>query len=149
MKLSKLFNKPFKLKGGSILNLRGFSKRLVDKEVGSEENIYYSTLLRAFDTIEIELAQKDIDIIQNAFIISSADIHNYLKSVTINASSFPYAIAFKENDLAYIFTKHNYVTTGVQYYGLRYIINDTEDIAFYVNDSIINTTLNVTLANQP
>lgn len=34
MKLSELFKTPFKLKGGSTLNLRGFSKRVVDKEVG-------------------------------------------------------------------------------------------------------------------
>lgn len=34
MKLSELLLKPFKLKGGSTLNLRGFSKRVVDKEVG-------------------------------------------------------------------------------------------------------------------
>jgi len=34
MKLSELFKTPLKLKGGSTLNLRGFSKRVVDKEVG-------------------------------------------------------------------------------------------------------------------
>lgn len=33
MKLSELFRTPFKLKGGSTLNLKGFSKRVVDKEV--------------------------------------------------------------------------------------------------------------------
>lgn len=34
MKLSELFRTPFKVKGGGVLNLRGFSKRVVDKEVG-------------------------------------------------------------------------------------------------------------------
>jgi len=34
MKLSELLSKPFKLKGGGILNLKGFSKRVIDKEVG-------------------------------------------------------------------------------------------------------------------
>lgn len=34
MKLSELFRTPFKLKGGSTLNLKGFSKRVIDKEVG-------------------------------------------------------------------------------------------------------------------
>lgn len=34
MKLSELFKTPFKVKGGGVLNLRGFSKHIVDKEVG-------------------------------------------------------------------------------------------------------------------
>lgn len=34
MKLSELFRTPFKLKGGATLNLKGFSKRVIDKEVG-------------------------------------------------------------------------------------------------------------------
>lgn len=34
MKLSELFRTPFKVKGGGVLNLKGFSKRVVDKEVG-------------------------------------------------------------------------------------------------------------------
>lgn len=38
MKLSELFGKPFKLKGGSILNLKGLSKHIVDKEVGGNNN---------------------------------------------------------------------------------------------------------------
>lgn len=33
MKLSELFKTPFKVKGGGVLNLRGFSKRVVDKEI--------------------------------------------------------------------------------------------------------------------
>lgn len=47
MKLSELFRTPFKLKGGSTLNLRGFSKRIVDKEVGGDTNIF-SELLDSF-----------------------------------------------------------------------------------------------------
>ena len=50
MKLSELLAKPFKLKGGSTLNLRGFSKRVVDKEVGEEgesTNLFSSI----FDTL--------------------------------------------------------------------------------------------------
>jgi len=35
MKLSELLSKSFKLKGGGFLNLKGFSKRVIDKEVGS------------------------------------------------------------------------------------------------------------------
>ena len=34
MKLSELLSKPFKLKGGGILNLKGFSKRVIDNEIG-------------------------------------------------------------------------------------------------------------------
>lgn len=42
MKLSELFNKPFRLKGGGVLNLRGFSKRIVDKEIkGSGNNVRF------------------------------------------------------------------------------------------------------------
>lgn len=35
MKLSELLSKPFKLKGGGVLDLRGFSKRVFDKELES------------------------------------------------------------------------------------------------------------------
>lgn len=38
MKLSELFKTPFKVKGGGVLNLRGFSKRVIDKEIGGGEN---------------------------------------------------------------------------------------------------------------
>ncbi len=38
MKLSELLSKPFKLKGGGILNLKGFSKRVIDKEIGGSNN---------------------------------------------------------------------------------------------------------------
>lgn len=37
MKLSELFNKPFKVKGGGTLNLKGYSKHIIDKEIGSGE----------------------------------------------------------------------------------------------------------------
>lgn len=43
MKLSEILAKPIKLKGGGILNLKGFNKRVIDKEVGenpeTNENI--------------------------------------------------------------------------------------------------------------
>lgn len=46
MKLSELFKTPFKLKGGSILNLRGFSKRVVDKEIsGNSTNDGWQMLI--------------------------------------------------------------------------------------------------------
>lgn len=38
MKLSELLSKPFKVKGGGFLNLKGFSKRVIDKEVGSSDS---------------------------------------------------------------------------------------------------------------
>lgn len=37
MKLSELLNKPFKVKGGGTLNLKGFSKHIIDKELGGGE----------------------------------------------------------------------------------------------------------------
>lgn len=37
MKLSELLTKPLKLKSGGFLNLKGFSKRVVDKEVGDND----------------------------------------------------------------------------------------------------------------
>ncbi len=44
MKLSELFNKPFKLKGGSTLNLKGFSKRVVDRDIdGGDSDSYEDT----------------------------------------------------------------------------------------------------------
>lgn len=47
MKLSELLAKPFKLKGGATLNLKGFSKRVVDKEVGgsSTNNNGFTSIL--------------------------------------------------------------------------------------------------------
>lgn len=38
MKLSELLSKPFKLKGGGILNLKGFSKRVIDTEIKGSGN---------------------------------------------------------------------------------------------------------------
>lgn len=38
MKLSELLAKPLKLKGGGFLNLKGFSKRIIDNEVGGNNN---------------------------------------------------------------------------------------------------------------
>lgn len=35
MKLSELLKNPIKLKGGGVLDLRGFSKRVLDKELES------------------------------------------------------------------------------------------------------------------
>lgn len=35
MKLSELLKTPIKLKGGGVLDLRGFSKRVLDKELES------------------------------------------------------------------------------------------------------------------
>ena len=37
MKLSELFKTPFKLKGGSTLNLKGFSEVIVDKEIDNND----------------------------------------------------------------------------------------------------------------
>lgn len=50
MKLSELFKTPFKLKGGATLNLRGFSKRVVDKEVGGNDtnNNAFTNILNHF-----------------------------------------------------------------------------------------------------
>lgn len=36
MKLSKIFSKPIEIKGGGVLNLRGFRKLIIDKEIGEE-----------------------------------------------------------------------------------------------------------------
>lgn len=38
MKLSELLTKPFKVKGGGFLNLKGFSKRVIDEEIGGSED---------------------------------------------------------------------------------------------------------------
>lgn len=37
MKLSELLSKPFKVKGGGFLNLKGFSKRVIDEEIGGND----------------------------------------------------------------------------------------------------------------
>lgn len=38
MKLSELLSKPLKLKGGGFLNLKGFNKRIIDKEIGGSDS---------------------------------------------------------------------------------------------------------------
>lgn len=54
MKISELFKTPFKLKGGSILNLKGFSKRVVDKEIGGENSnfIFTDLFIKTFNAVE-------------------------------------------------------------------------------------------------
>lgn len=41
MKLSEILAKPLKLIGGGKLNLKGFCKRIVDKEIGGEDEFPY------------------------------------------------------------------------------------------------------------
>lgn len=93
MKLSELFNKPFKLKGGSTLNLKGFSKRVVDKEVGESNNsngftnalnqcllnypIYpHSQKLVNTNTAEIENIEDLSDNVDYKFLYKKLDINN-------------------------------------------------------------------------
>lgn len=38
MKLSEILSKPFKVKGGGIVNLKGLSKHIIDKEVGGNSD---------------------------------------------------------------------------------------------------------------
>ena len=58
MKLSELFRTPFKLKGGATLNLKGFSKRVVDKEIGegggrsSEDSEIADFISRLFNMVQ-------------------------------------------------------------------------------------------------
>ena len=62
MKLSELFRTPFKLKGGSTLNLRGFSKRVADKEIGeggkSESGVVYKIIEQFYNTQMIPHSSK-------------------------------------------------------------------------------------------
>lgn len=44
MKLSEILSKPFKVKGGGTVNLKGLSKHIVDKEVGGSTNMFSSAL---------------------------------------------------------------------------------------------------------
>ena len=50
MKLSELFKTPFKVKGGGVLNLRGFSKRVVDKEIGGSGEGFSDNLYPELDS---------------------------------------------------------------------------------------------------
>lgn len=45
MKLSEILSKPIKLKGGGLLNLKGFNKRIIDKEIYSQNNNNVDNLL--------------------------------------------------------------------------------------------------------
>lgn len=117
MKLSELFKTPFKLKGGSVLNLRGFSKRVVDKEVegGGEDSILSKTLQEIdedsedaryyrnlFNTAEQHPLEELLDgFSSNADFVVVEDSILY-RSRSISGGNFYYPIAVKQNDKYYI-----------------------------------------------
>ena len=80
MKLSELFKTPFKLKGGATLNLRGFSKRVVDKEIeesgGGEDSSLSKLLVEATSSEQIEFIEETFN---NAVNYSLEDLLNGIK----------------------------------------------------------------------
>jgi len=80
MKLSELFKTPFKLKGGATLNLRGFSKRVVDKEIeesgGGEDSSLSKLLVEATSSEQIEFIEEAFN---NAVNYSLEDLLNGIK----------------------------------------------------------------------
>lgn len=116
MKLSELFKTPFKLKGGATLNLRGFSKRIVDKEVegGGEDSILSKTLQEIdedsedaryyrnlFNTAEQHSLQELLNgFSSNANFVVVEDSILY-RSQSISGGNFYYPIVVKQNDKYY------------------------------------------------
>lgn len=51
MKLSELLAKPFKVKGGGIVNLKGLSKHVIDKEIGGSSKNNKSIITTLLDVL--------------------------------------------------------------------------------------------------
>lgn len=78
MKLSELLTKPLKLKGGGILNLKGFSKAIVDEEVGEGENSQniFSNILNLITRTEINPHPTKVVDSSNYEVIDISDIED-------------------------------------------------------------------------
>lgn len=55
MKLSEILSKPFKVKGGGIVNLKGLSKHIVDKEVGGGSQADNGFLNILFNRVQTDI----------------------------------------------------------------------------------------------
>lgn len=55
MKLSELLAKPFKVKGGGTINLKGLSKHIVDKEVGGGSQADNGFLNILFNRVQTDI----------------------------------------------------------------------------------------------
>lgn len=111
MKLSELFKTPFKVKGGGVLNLRGFSKSVVDKEVGEgggeNENNLITTLYNRLGIPEInqqyvasEDAATDYKLISLNEVILKGEYYTLIKksdfdAMTIGTKDVCNAIVFE------------------------------------------------------
>ena len=51
MKLSELLSKPFKVKGGGVVNLKGLSKHVIDKEIGGSSKNNKSIVTTLLDVL--------------------------------------------------------------------------------------------------
>lgn len=97
MNLSELFKTPFKLKGGGILNLKGFSKRVIDKEIGSSEDSVYLKLLAPYFGPVYEdiytsnwqniISSKLYLVCEDMQSIMSIDINNFINKIKAAADS--------------------------------------------------------------
>lgn len=103
MKLSEILSKPFKVKGGGTVNLKGLSKHIVDKEIGgSTENSIYDNIFEVFNTADIKIKPHPYLVYQSDDIKSITDINLSMNSY------FLYDI----NDVDKVFDEESTILSG-------------------------------------
>lgn len=147
MKLSELFKTPFKVKGGGVLNLRGFSKTVVDKEIeggggGSGSDVRFPVgekILNLMDkdliahpskfAVDPETTDTIIDISQiDSLSEESQQLYFLYKKSDIDAASqsknIIHCISYNNTSLGYepgqieYLSKKTYTIDNVLYYAL-------------------------------
>lgn len=71
MKLSEILAKPIKLKGSGVLNLKGFSKQIIDKELEESEN--ESILDKIFN---LSMTPHSSKVVLNDTVVDLPDTHD-------------------------------------------------------------------------
>ena len=140
MKLSEILAKPFKVKGGGTVNLKGLSKHIVDKEVGGNNNDDGWQMI-------IDIAKLEFNATPHPTIFCKDD--NLVNIEDIEAGSqYEYSFLYKKSELPnpmssftvfryFIWNGINYglriVTESVNKIGLTFTI-DGEEYVTLIND---------------
>lgn len=137
MKLSELLSKPIKVKGGGILNLKGISKHIVDKEVSGGESDDINVLAKYGCVQLFDYGSEDVEKIMfgdknKVITITADDIINYQTEANSMINSHIESGDIESHMLA------NIMNIELKNIGLRNVI-----VYDLIPDSLSNITLDV------
>lgn len=148
MKLSELLSKPFKVKGGGFLNLKGFSKRVIDEEIGGNDSGGSFNSFLSFEKITDtdKLDELNAFIFKNVPVVDISLIRDndftFNNNLNIRAFAYNYKDAFNihvhkgfmttfnENTNIYIIYKNCGVNSNKEWY-IPQALYDMEHNIFY------------------